>query len=153
MQVSEGTVERFGLNILGLVTNLASQHLDTRLTSEVVAGMKMFNHDNDDRSRIDIQVVFFDVFGLFMLQYSSLTGVLLNVLSAVVTIIISSVDIWISFRREKVHWKNAFKIIAIFLFGVFLVGSILALAFSALVAYLLALVGRDMSWFVPAWSL
>ena len=115
--------------------------------------MKMFNYDNEDKSRIDIQVVFFDVFGLFMLQYSSLTGVLLNVLSAVVTIIISSVDIWISFRREKVHWKNAFKIIAIFLFGVFLVGSILALAFSALVAYLLALVGRDMSWFVPAWSL
>ena len=114
--------------------------------------MKMFNHDSDDKSRIDIQVVFFDVFGLFMLQYSSLTGVLLNVV-AVVTIIISSVDIWISFRREKVHWKNAFKIIAIFLFAVFLVGSILALAFSALVAYLLALVGRDMSWFVPAWSL
>ena len=143
--MSEGTVERSGLNILGLVTNLASQHLDTRLTSEVVASMKMFNHDNDDRSRIDIQVVFFDVFGLFMLQYSSLTGVLLNVLSAVVTIIISSVDIWISFRREQVPRKDAAKLIAIFVFGVYLLGANLALAFSALVAYLL--LGRDMSWF------
>ena len=34
-QVSEGTVERAGQNILGLVTNLASQHLDRELKSEV----------------------------------------------------------------------------------------------------------------------
>jgi len=125
-QVSEGTVERAGLNLLGLVTHLASQHLDTQLTSEVV---------------------FFDVFGLFMLRYSSLTGVLLNLLSVVVTLIISSVDIWISFRREQTPGKDAVKLIAIFVFGVFLLGVNLALAFSALVAYLLALLGCDMSWF------
>ena len=34
-QVSEGTVERAGQNILGLVTNLAGQHLDRELKSEV----------------------------------------------------------------------------------------------------------------------
>ena len=95
-------------------------------------------------------MVFFDVFGIFMLQYSSSMGILLNVLSIVVTLAISGLDIWISFRREQVHWKDAVKIIVIFVFGVFLVGTILALAFSALVAYLLALVGRDMSWFASA---
>ena len=41
MQVTEGTVERAGLNILGLVTNLASQHLQTDLTSEVVVSIMM----------------------------------------------------------------------------------------------------------------
>ena len=39
--MTEGTVERAGLNILGLVTNLASQHLQTELTSEVVASIMM----------------------------------------------------------------------------------------------------------------
>ena len=34
-QVSEGTVERAGQNILGLVFNLAGQHLDRVLKSEV----------------------------------------------------------------------------------------------------------------------
>ena len=34
-QVAEGTVERAGRNILGLVTNLAGQHLDRELKSEV----------------------------------------------------------------------------------------------------------------------
>ena len=34
-QVAEGTVERAGQNILGLVTNLAGQHLDRELKSEV----------------------------------------------------------------------------------------------------------------------
>ena len=146
--MSEGTVERAGLNILGLVGNLASQHLDTDLTSEVIASMKMIMMTT--MSRVNIQVVFFDVFGIFMLQYSSSTGALLNVLSVVVTLTISSVDIWMSFRREQADWKDAVKIIVIFVFGVFLVGSILALAFSVLVAWMLALLGRDMSWFVPA---
>ena len=92
-------------------------------------------------------MVFFDVFGLFMLQYSSLTGVLLNILSVVVTLVTSIADIKISLRREEASCKDAVKIIFIFMFGVFLIGSVLALAFSALVAYLLALLGRDMSWF------
>ena len=39
--MTEGTVERAGLNILGLVTNLASQHLQTDLTSEVVVSIMM----------------------------------------------------------------------------------------------------------------
>ena len=95
-------------------------------------------------------MVFFDVFGLFMVRYSSLTGVLLNLLSVVVTLTISSVDIWISFRREQVPRKDAAKLIAIFVFGVYLLGANLALAFSALVAYFLALLGRDMSWFDSA---
>ena len=98
-------------------------------------------------TRVHIQVVFFDVFGLFMLQYSSLTGVLLNILSVVVTLGTSIADIRISLRREEASCKDAVKIIFIFLFGVFLIGSVLALAFSALVAYLLALLARDMSWF------
>ena len=34
-QVAEGTIERAGQNILGLVTNLAGQHLDRELKSEV----------------------------------------------------------------------------------------------------------------------
>ena len=112
--------------------------------------MKMFNHDNADKSRKEIQVVFFDVFGIFMLQYSSLTGIILNILSVVITVIIFIVDIRISSRREKASWKNAVKIIAIFFFGVFLIGSILAVAFSALVAFLLALAGLDMSWFASS---
>ena len=103
-------------------------------------------------TRVDIQVVFFDVFGLFMLQYSSLTGVILNILSVAITLIISIVDIRISLRREEASCKDAVKIIFIFMVGVFLIGSILALAFSALVAYLLALLGRDMSWFASASS-
>ena len=98
-------------------------------------------------TRVHIQVVFFDVFGLFMLQYSSLTGVLLNILSVVVTLVTSIADIKISLRREEASCKDAVKIIFIFLVGNFLIGSILALAFSALVAYLLALLARDMSWF------
>ena len=103
------------------------------------------------RIRIEyIQVVFFDVFGLFMLQYSSLTGIILNILSVVITLIIFIVDIRISLRREKASWKDAVKIIAIFFFGVSLIGSILAVAFSALVAFLLALGGLDMSWFASS---
>ena len=39
--MTEGTVERAGLNILGLVTNLASQHLQTDLTSEVAVTIMM----------------------------------------------------------------------------------------------------------------
>ena len=157
MQVTEGTVERAGLNILGLVTNLASQHLHTDLTSEVIAYMMMETMMRKMiimtmMTRSDIQVVFFDVFGLFMLQYSSLTGVILNILSVTITLIISIVDIRISLRREKASCKDAVKILAIFFFGVFFIGSILALAFSVLVAYLLALVGRDMSWFASASS-
>ena len=38
-QVAEGTVERAGLNILGLVTSLANQQLDTEIRSEVIAIM------------------------------------------------------------------------------------------------------------------
>ena len=149
--MTEGTVERAGLNILGLVTNLASQHLHTELTSEVIANTKMVITTLITMlTRVDIQVVFFDVFGLFMLQYSSLTGVILNILSVTITLIISIVDIRISLRREKASCKDAVKIIGIFFFGVFFIGSILALAFSVLVAYLLALVGRDMSWFASA---
>ena len=154
--MSEGTVERAGLNILGLVTNLASQHLHTDLKSEVIDYMMMkmmlIRRKMIMMTRVDFQVVFFDVFGLFMLQYSSLTGVILNILSVAITIIISIVDIRINLRREKASCKDAVKIIAIFFFGVFLIGSILALAFSVLVAYMLARVGRDMSWFASASS-
>ena len=85
-----------------------------------------------------------------MLQYSSSTGVVLNVISMAVTLIISGFDIWISFRREKARCRDAIKIFVIFVFGVFLLGSFFALAFSFLVAYLLALLSRDMSWFASA---
>ena len=153
--MTEGTVERAGLNILGLVTNLASQHLRTDLKSEVIDYMMMkmmMMRRKIIMTRVYNQVVFFDVFGLFMLQYSSLTGVILNIISVAITIIISIVDIRISLRREKASSKDAVKIIAIFFFGVFFIGSILALAFSVLVAYLLARVGRDMSWFASVSS-
>ena len=93
-------------------------------------------------------MVFFDVLGIFMLQYSSLTGIILNSLSVVVVLVVFIVDIRTSLAREKAIKTDVLKILVIFMLGNFLVGSLLAVAFSALVAYLLALAGCDMSWFV-----
>ena len=93
-------------------------------------------------------MVFFDVLGIFMLQYSSLTGIILNSLSVVVVLVVFIVDIRTSLAREKAIKTDVLKILVIFMLGSFLVGSLLAVAFSALEAYLLALVGCDMSWFV-----
>ena len=97
-------------------------------------------------------MVFFDVLGIFMLQYSSLTGIVLNSLSVVVVLVVFIVDIRTSLAREKATKTDVLKILVIFMLGSFLVGSLLAVAFSALVAYLLALAGCDMSWFVLGWS-
>ena len=97
-------------------------------------------------------MVFFDVLGIFMLQYSSLTGIVLNSLSVVVVLVVFIVDIRTSLAREKAIKTDVLKILVIFMLGSFLVGSLLAVAFSALEAYLLALVGCDMSWFVLQWS-
>ena len=145
-QVSEGTVERAGQNILGLVTNLAGQHLDSELKSEVAINSNLHSNANCG------QVVFFDVLGIFMLQYSSLTGILLNSLSVIVVLVVFIVGIRRSLTREKATKADVLKILVIFMLGNFLVGSLLAVAFSALVAYLLALAGCDMSWFVLGWS-
>ena len=94
-------------------------------------------------------MVFFDVLGIFMLQYSSSTGTILNSLSVVVVLVVFIVDIRTSLAREKATKKtDVLKILVIFMLGSFLVGSLLAVAFSALVAYLLALAGCDTSWFV-----
>ena len=93
-------------------------------------------------------MVFFDVLGIFMLQYSSSTGTILNSLSVVVVLVVFIVDIRTSLAREKAIKTDVLKILVIFMLGSFLVGSLLAVAFSALVAYLLALAGCDMSWFV-----
>ena len=87
-----------------------------------------------------------------MLQYSSLTGIILNSLSVVVVLVVFIVDIRTSLAREKAIKTDVLKILVIFMLGSFLVGSLLAVAFSALEAYLLALVGCDMSWFVLQWS-
>ena len=87
-----------------------------------------------------------------MLQYSSLTGIILNSLSVVVVLVVFIVDIRTSLAREKATEKDVFKILVNFMLGNFLVGSLLAVAFSALVAHLLALAGCDMSWFVLGWS-
>ena len=97
-------------------------------------------------------MVFFDVLGIFMLQYSSSTGTILNSLSVVVVLVVFIVDIRTSLAREKAIKTDVLKILVIFMLGSFLVGSLLAVAFSALEAYLLALVGCDMSWFVLQWS-
>ena len=97
-------------------------------------------------------MVFFDVLGIFMLQYSSLTGIVLNSLSVVVVLVVFIVDIRTSLAREKATKTDVLKILVIFMLGIFFVGSLLAVAFSALVAYLLALAGCDMSWFVLGWS-
>ena len=97
-------------------------------------------------------MVFFDVLGIFMLQYSSLTGIILNSLSVVVVLVVFIVDIRTSLAREKATKTDVLKILVIFMLGNFLVGSLLAVAVSALVAYLLALAGCDMSWFVLQWS-
>ena len=97
-------------------------------------------------------MVFFDVLGIFMLQYSSSTGTILNSLSVVVVLVVFIVDIRTSLAREKAIKTDVLKILVIFMLGNFLVGSLLAVAFSALEAYLLALVGCDMSWFVLQWS-
>ena len=60
-QVAEGTVERAGLNILGLVTSLANQQLDTEIRSEVIAIMVMVigyeqeedaHRDNEEKNKI-----------------------------------------------------------------------------------------------------
>ena len=83
-----------------------------------------------------------------MLQYSSLTGILLNSLSVIVVLVVFIVGIRRSLTREKATKADVLKILVIFMLGSFLVGSLLAVAFSALVAYLLALFGCDMSWFV-----
>ena len=97
-------------------------------------------------------MVFFDVLGIFMLQYSSLTGIVLNSLSVVVVLVVFIVDIRTSLAREKATKKtDVLKILVIFMLGIFLVGSLLAVAFSGLVAYLLALAGCDMSWYVLQW--
>ena len=93
-------------------------------------------------------MVFFDVLGIFMLQYSSSTGTILNSLSVVVVLVVFIVDIRTSLAREKAIKTDVLKILVIFMLGSFLVGSLLAVAFSALVAYLLALAGCDTSWFV-----
>ena len=87
-----------------------------------------------------------------MLQYSSSTGTILNSLSVVVVLVVFIVDIRTSLAREKAIKTDVLKILVIFMLGSFLVGSLLAVAFSALEAYLLALVGCDMSWFVLQWS-
>ena len=97
-------------------------------------------------------MVFFDVLGIFMLQYSSLTGIILNSLSVVVVLVVFIVDIRTSLAREKATKTDVLKILVIFMLGGFLLGSLLAVAVSALVAYLLALAGCDMSWFVLGWS-
>ena len=97
-------------------------------------------------------MVFFDVLGIFMLQYSSSTGTILNSLSVVVVLVVFIVDIRTSLAREKAIKTDVLRILVIFMLGSFLVGSLLAVAFSALEAYLLALVGCDMSWFVLQWS-
>ena len=97
-------------------------------------------------------MVFFDVLGIFMLQYSSLTGIILNSLSVIVVLVVFIVDIRRSLTREKATKTDVFKILVIFMLGSFLIGSLLAVAFSALVAYLLALAGCDMPWFVLGWS-
>ena len=87
-----------------------------------------------------------------MLQYSSLTGIILNSLSVVVVLVVFIVDIRTSLAREKATKTDVLKILVIFMLGGFLLGSLLAVAVSALVAYLLALAGCDMSWFVLGWS-
>ena len=97
-------------------------------------------------------MVFFDVLGIFMLQYSSLTGIILNSLSVAVVLVVFIVDIRTSLAREKATKTDVLKILVIFMLGGFLLGSLLAVAVSALVAYLLALAGCDMSWFVLGWS-
>ena len=97
-------------------------------------------------------MVFFDVLGIFMLQYSSLTGIILNSLSVVMVLVVFIVDIRTSLAREKATKTDVLKILVIFMLGGFLLGSLLAVAVSALVAYLLALAGCDMSWFVLGWS-
>ena len=98
-------------------------------------------------------MVFFDVLGIFMLQYSSLTGIILNSLSVIVVLAVFIVDIRRSLTREKATKTDVFKILVFLMLGGFLIGSLLTVAFSALVAYLLALAGCDMSWFVLQWSL
>ena len=95
----------------------------------------------------NIQVVYFDVLGIFMLHYSSLTGLVLNILILAITLVSIYKDIEISRHRENASSEDTMMIMAIFMVWVSFIGSLIAVIFSALVAILLPLAGRDMSWF------
>ena len=95
----------------------------------------------------NIQVVYFDVLGIFMLHFSSLTGLVLNILILAITLVSIYKDIQISRHRENASSEDTMMIMAIFMVWVSFIGSLIAVIFSALVAILLPLAGRDMSWF------
>ena len=126
-QIDNGTVQRAGINLLAIVKNLAAQELDRKM---------------------ETNVVFFDLFGVFMVHYPAWAGTVLNSLCLVLLVFLIAVDLRSRHKPDQEELTyGRFGRLLLCCAGSSIISILLSLAVSAGVAALLSTLHRDMSWF------
>jgi len=126
-RIPDGSLQYAGDNLLSLVVHLAS--------SKTLDG----DTDNSD-------LVFFDMFGLFMVSYPSWVGILINIIVILIAIMALIVDIFVFARKWEFTKKECMKAMLFFsLTEIIIISS--SLGFSSLTGYVLGKAGLSMAWF------
>ncbi|XP_076259381.1 endoplasmic reticulum metallopeptidase 1-like isoform X2 [Rhynchophorus ferrugineus] len=94
------------------------------------------------------KAVYFDIFGLFMITYSSKTAVILNVCTALVSILVFFLSIVIFRVRINVETLRYLSITTAAIVGSWLLAGI----FVMILAVVLDCLGKTMSWYANPWT-
>ena len=123
-----GTIQRAGENILAVTLDILDGSIDL---SDTAAGGSS---------------VFFDVFGLFMIVYPSWAGIILNIVSVLLTLVTAGYDILTLARSEQIQWKKGLSNVLIgILFSFLSMG--LAVGLSIFIGFSVGSLGFSLSWF------
>ena len=126
-KIPDGSIQQAGDNLLNVVLDFVSKPIE--------------NRSSDD------DLVFFDVFGLFMMSYSwNPTGIAVNISVAILTILIMIADIVLIYKVEGTKFWTFFVGFLICIASLLFI-FVLSIGFSILMAYLLGENGLSMSWY------
>ncbi|KAK2523755.1 endoplasmic reticulum metallopeptidase 1 [Columba livia] len=124
-RISTDSIQRAGDNILAVLKYLA--------TSDKLAKSFEYRHGN---------VVFFDVFGLFVLAYPARVGIIMNYITAAIAFFYLSKKILQPKTRVVHNLKKLFTA-----FGLALISWVCTLATVLIVAAFVSVIGRSLSWY------
>ncbi|CAH0551529.1 unnamed protein product [Brassicogethes aeneus] len=126
-----GSYQHIGDNTLSLVKNLAN-------------APELASTNNEEESNVG--VIFYDIFGLFMVSYSTSTAIIINSIVVIGSLVIFGV--WLKFGVTKS--KSKYLLLSI---GAILLGWALSFIFGVTLAYILDKLNYSMTWFSNPWLL
>lgn len=134
--IEDGTYQHTGDNVLGIVRAMAN-------ADEI---------EEKSGERSEGKAVFFDVFGLFLVNYSETTGIIVNMIISVAALVTIALSVWLMQRTAAISAPEILIQFGIS-FCIQLGSLVISIGVVIFMAFFVDIIGYSLSWFSQPWMI